>query len=41
MIFADLFGDLSHNDRRRGLVTDITPGNRHRQFSRPAWSRRL
>jgi len=41
MIFADLFGDLSHGDRHRGLVTDITPRNRHRQLSRPAWSTRL
>ena len=23
MIFADLFGDLSHGDRRRGLGTDM------------------
>jgi len=35
-MIASLFylGDLSHSDRRRDLVTDMTSKNRHRQLSR-------
>ena len=42
MIFADLFGDLSHGDRRHGLGTDMMAMiTKHASFAEEAPSRTL